>query len=668
MKKFCFLLLLPFLVLADEERPLSAWLLPDAWHRHSLLRQELINAIRRGDTATMEQVCRAGIATMPGDATWHYNLACALAYRGTPESALDELEKAIRFGFRQVDAINADKDLARVKSHPRFNQLVDLARSLKDQPVEGRPALGPQVATLGGTVTLASTNFVFNFDTGLFDVPLELKPSRTALPMLAQNYSKSKGTSPEVPYVAAWLSEGSAAGNAGDLYINRDRAHSWLATGDFPLLTVVRYPQESQATLADVNHPNARFANPVFGNISRGYISGPYWRSMARHSFTAPSLAIRMDTLYRSNQFWVMPCVNDFGKPEIGDVFPANAPFQCVSLGASWSDQPFLRAALAASASFVRVTKEAACRRKLLGPTLQWLLRSTLKGVENEADYLSAKAHPTAFPAKRLDLLRLVKKAHELRPEQIPPAVSLDLINSTILPIRYPQPVRDYPDLVSELLFATPSAIAIVLRAPAGERTFMFRARSFPEPDPTAKYIWKVVNGDPGRVKITAPVGDLLATPETGCAQITIDRRGLTNRIDVACFAKSSGTGYGAPSIISFSPVSLENRVYRPDGRLDSIDYTNPDLTYCDPNLALPRNWKDTFHYDANGTCTGFTRTGKVGIANEFTANGERIVERRPDGTPKTLQRIRYVPRNTGASMSPVELTYTDDGAPFEAK
>ena len=42
----------------------------------------------------------------------------------------------------------------------------------------------------------------------------------------------------------------------------------------------------------------------------------------------------------------VVTVVEAGGKPGIGDVFPANAPFQLVSLGASWSDQPFLRAAL----------------------------------------------------------------------------------------------------------------------------------------------------------------------------------------------------------------------------------------------------------------------------------------------------------------------------------
>ena len=669
MKKICFLLLLAVLsVHADEERPLSLWELPRVWPRHNQLRQELVGALRRGDLRAMEAICRTALTVMPGDATWHYNLACALAYQKDPEPALNELERAISFGFRNADAISADADFARLKQLPRFAELLEKARALAGQPVLGRPLPGPHAATVGNGFTLSETNFVWNFDIGLYDVKLRLAPAKTPLALQAINYSKSKPTNPEVPLVRAWLSEGSAVGNTGDLYLNRDRGHSTIAVGDFPQLTVVRYPKSAQATFADVDHPNALFPCPVFGNISRGYTQGPFWRSMARFSMTEHGLAARMDALDRNNQFWIMPCVNDYGKPLLGDVFPANAPFQFVSQGASWSDQPFLRAALAASASFTQATKAAMIKRHLMGPTLQWLLRSTQKDVATETDYLSAKAHPTAFASKRLDVVRLVKKAHALRPEQIPPTVSLDLINSRMFPVKYPQPLRDYPDLLSELVFASPSAIAFLLRAPAGERTFLFRARPFPAETTDVTYTWCVVNGDPKRVKISAPLGEALNTPDRGFAQIVLDRRGLTNRLDVACFAKTKDSEWGAPAIISFSPVSLETRVYRPDGKIESIDYTNPSMTYCDPNLALPRNWKDVFTYKDDGTCLGYTRLVNGKATSDFLPSGQRIVERAPNGEPTKLVRVRYLPRRTGNDLQPMELTFTDDGEPYEVK
>ena len=89
---------------------------------------------------------------------------------------------------------------------------------------------------------------------------------------------------------------------------------------------------------------------------------------------------------------------------------------------------------------------------------------------------------------KRLDTLELVKRAHELKPGDIPPTVSLALINSRMFPIKFPQPVRDYPDIYSELLFATPSAISFILRSPDAKRTFLVRAHSSPETDPSAVF------------------------------------------------------------------------------------------------------------------------------------------------------------------------------------
>ena len=672
MRKFCFIILSVALVglVFSEEKPLPIWAYANVWPRHNMLRQQLIEAIRRGDIPAMETTCRSALEFMPGDSTWHYNLACALAYREQAGQALAELEKAILFGFRDAAAIEKDQDFSRINTLPRFKELVQKARDLADKPVPGRPVPAPCYAATGGTATLSETNVVFNFDTGVYDALLQLAPPKASLAEKAATYSASQPNAREKSILTSWLVDGSAAGNIGDIYINRDLGHSMLATGDFPLLTTLRLTADAKPFHVDVNHPNLFVGNAaVFGNISRGYTTGPFWRSMARASFTEPGgLATRMDLLYRSNQFWVIPCVNDFGKPELGDVFPANAPFQFISEGASWSDQPFLRAALAASAALAPQTKKAILRRKLMGPTLQWLLRRTQQGIRSEGDYLSPRAHPTAFNAKRLDTVALIEKAHALKPENIPPAVNLAVINSRLFPIRFPVAGVDYPDTVSEVLFATSSAISFVLRAPAGERTFLIRAQTFPEQDPLATFTWKVVHGDPSAVKISAPLGETLNTPERGFAQITIDRRTLKDRIDVACFAKTHGTDHGAPSIVSFYPVPQETRVYRPDGQIESIDYSNPALVYCDPALALPRRWKDTYTYSPAGKLLGFTRSYNGKDAASFTPTGERVIEQNADGTARRVVRVKYTARQTGNQVQPLELTYTDDGEPFDVK
>lgn len=671
MRKICVILGLVLLAgFAAAEAPLSTWQLPAVWPRHSQLREQLIAAIRRGDIPAMENICRMGIQTIPADPTWHYNLACALAYRAQPDAALDELDHAIDFGFRDANTIAKDTDLSRIAALPRFAELLKKARNLSGKPVPGRPAPAPLYVTAGSTATLSETNLVFNFDTGVYDALLALSTPSTPLAEQADKFLASQPNAKEIPYVRAWLSSGTAAGNIGDVYLNRDLGHSTLNAADFPFLTTLRYADAARAFKADINHPNASFSSAaVFGNISRGYLEGHLWRSMARATFTDPAqLATRMDLLYHSNQFWVLPCVNDVGKPELGDVFPANAPFQLVSLGASWSDLPFLGAALGASASFRPQIKKAILARKLMGPTLQWLIRRSQRGISTPEDYLSPKAHPTAFPINSLDTVALVERAHKLDLPDIPPAVSLAAVNSRLFPIQFPMAGRDYPDTVGELLFSTSSAISFILRAPAGERTFMFRATPFPAHTEGVTYTWRVVHGDPTSVRIAPPLGESVNNPENGLAQITIDRRHLTDRIDVACFAKAPGTDWGAPSIISFSAVALEQRTYRPDGQIESIDYTNPDYVYCDPAIALPRAWKDTYTYATDGTPLGFMRSVNGRASASFTPAGERILERTPSGAPKRVVRVKYIPRRTGNKIAPFELTFTDDGEPYDVK
>ena len=188
-----------------------------------------------------------------------------------------------------------------------------------------------------------------------------------------------------------------------------------------------------------------------------------------------------------------------------------------------------------------------------------------------------------------------------------------------------------------------------------------------PEQDPNATFAWRVIHGPVEAVKIAAPLGETINGPENGFAQITIDRRHLTNRIDVACFAKTIHTSFGAPAIISFYPIPQEKRTYRPDGQIAAIDYTNPDRVYSDPAIALPRHWTDTYTYSPDGKPLGFTRSYNGEDSASFTVKGERIVERNPDGSPKKLVRVKYMPRGTGDAIQPIELTYMDDGEPYEA-
>ena len=655
---------------AAEEKPLPVWRMPQIWPRHTQLRGQLADVLKRGDAARMEVICREALRIFPGDATWQYNLACALSQLGKAAGALDELDKAIEFGFRNASLIEQDADFARIRENPRFAALVKKARDLAGKPIRGRPEIQPTYVQPNGKLVLDETNTTWHFDAGVFEAHFRVTEPVTPLSSQSAAFGKSKPQSPENPSVRTWLADGTGAGNLGDIYVNRDEGHSQLTVGDFPGIMSVKYCPAAHAAQLDANHPNTLFPNcAVFGNISRARISGPYWRSLGRASLTDPGLAPRMHFLYRNNQFWVIPAHHDFGKKDIGDVFPGVAPFQCVTVGSSWSDQPFLRAALAASASFPKVTKQAIIRRHLMGPTLQWLLRRTQRGVDTEKDYLSSKAHPTAFSGNRLDKVRLVKKAHALQPEQIPPFAALSVINTRARPLHYPVPGRDFPDSTLEFLYTTPSAICVVLRAPEGIRPFLFRAHAEGIPQSaTPTFAWRVVHGDASAVKIEAIPDEPTATPEKGFVQITVDRRNLKGRIDVACFAKTDSTDWGAPSFISFFPIPQETRVYRADGKIASIDYSNLDGVYSDPLVSLPRHWKDTYSYDDNGKMLGWTRSYNGKDFATFTATGDRVVERRADGSPAKAVHIKYTPRRSNDKLEPLTLSYLDDGEPFDVK
>ena len=146
-----------------------------------------------------------------------------------------------------------------------------------------------------------------------------------------------------------------------------------------------------------------------------------------------------MVALYMDNQVWVFPANADF--PPVGtngDVFVSVAPYWLVTQGRSWSDQYYLRAALDASRSFGQAVKREIVGRRLLAPTIMTLIRKSLKGVKDEDDYLTEKAHPTCLPPNGLDLARLKKLAADMRATEIPPVVRI---------VRFGAPVEKKPEI-----------------------------------------------------------------------------------------------------------------------------------------------------------------------------------------------------------------------------
>lgn len=327
-----------------------------------------------------------------------------------------------------------------------------------------------------------------------------------------------------------------SGGNAGDVYFNRDKNHSNLRTEDFPGITRVSLDGEGAARGLDVDFPCMLFDHPVFGNCSRAMTEGPLWRSIPRAlvTFECGRLSL-MCRLYLANQLWVFPAVND--TPPLGrhgDVFMSVTPYWIVTQGKSWSDQYYLRAALEASRSFDAAVKKTIVERGLLAPTIQALVCKSLKGVDSEADYVTEKAHPTSFPPDGLDIARLKASARSMTVESIPPLAVISGLAASR---------TGYASKIPEVTYITPCAAALVLRGNEKTRSFLVRAGGGEE------YAFAVVHGDPAAAEISRPSPD--------SAEISVDREKLrgSGRVDVAIFAKTQSSGWGAPAFVSFAVV-----------------------------------------------------------------------------------------------------------------
>lgn len=504
---------------------LSIWDYPARQPQHERLRDQFVLAVRRGKTADMEAICRSGVKLLPDDPTWHFNLACALAYFPKRKNeALDELELAIDLGFRNPEAIAADTDLKRLSSEKRFKELVEYAKYMRPRPmISGPLSTVDATGVFGSVVALGEQNLMWDFDVGCFIARLK-------------------------------LAEGGADRWTGDLYMNRDGGHSPKGPeakkkflSEFPGITEVKFDPDGQGRGLDLNVPNVIFPYPTFGNSSMAFVQKPFWRSIPRAILTTEVNRLKaMERLYLSNQVWVFPSNAD--TPPVGtngDVFASIAPYWLTTAGRSWSDLPYLRASLLASASLRKEVKREAVRRGLLAPTIMTLLRKSLRGVSSEDEYTSVRAHPTAMPRDGVDTNRLMKAAAELQVSAIPPIVPITV---------EVQPPQEAPPL-PELTYRSSCAWAYVLRSGDVERVFTIRATG------AAEYRFVKTHGADVDVRIE-PVG-------ADAARVTIDRTRMSpvNRVDIAVFGRADGTGWGAPSYVSFA-------------RMDrSAPYSDPALT-----------------------------------------------------------------------------------------
>jgi hypothetical protein len=384
------------------------------------------------------------------------------------------------------------------------------------------------------------------------------------------------GNGPVPEQLRIWYKDGTAAGNVGDWYDNRDEGHSDLDMKPYPQLRRFVYTKDDLK--AKRNWAAANTVRPivVFGNSSTSAAAengGSNVRSTYLHPRGLPFLYEQ----YTHNNIYIYPEHRDHDPGHngvgdgYGDLYPTNTPYLLTSQGSSGSDQPFMHAIPHSLAAFRPAVKKKLVESGLLMPTVQMLLRSSNKHLTDSKEYLTGKAHPTVFEGSWVDELKMIRRAHDITVDDIPPLVKLKVVDETSAVLG-----RDYFDLpyMTEKLADTPSVIARIWRGKERERRLVVSAEdSLDLNKKPLTYRWVLLRGDPARAAIK-PRGD------GSSAELVVtyqERRPIapgsameSNRVDVGVFA-TNGVHYSAPAFITFYTLDRESRTYDDKGRILEI-------------------------------------------------------------------------------------------------
>lgn len=381
-----------------------------------------------------------------------------------------------------------------------------------------------------------------------------------------------------------WWKEGTAAGNAGDCYDNRDADHSPLNMTPYPQLTPIKYtPQDiklskhwaaQRVILPHVTFGNSSTAAPAHlgGSNPRAYYVSRFGLNFLYVQYTKNNLYIypeHRDHDPGHNGVFRLPSgARDEG---YGDMYPTNTPYLIISQGSSYSDLPFMRMMPSVLAAFRPEVKKKLSETGTLMPTIQMLFRSTNKHLKDPKEYLTGKAHPTVFEGSWIDELAMVQKAHALELKSLPPMVKLNVVEED-------KAVNgvDFFDLGhTEGLSYTPSCIARIHRSKALKHRLVVSAEgSFDHNKSPLTYTWVILRGDADKIKISPRKDD------QSVAEITVawhERRPVSpgsplesNRVDIGVFVHN-GVYYSAPAFVTICTLDREARTYDDAGKLLEI-------------------------------------------------------------------------------------------------
>lgn len=631
----------------------SVFDLPTVQAQHARALRVITALLLRKDYPQAETALRQALERVPHDPTCHYNLACVLARQEMKDEALASLQRAVEFGFRDSTKIKTDDDLQNLRDDKRYPAILELAA----QPLLSKPGgwnyqVDPAAVDHGRAV-VDENNSAWNPQIRVFQSYFRI--DRTT----GSDKPIAVGLGEVGDLLRSWDAQGTAAGNRGDLYDNHDDGHSRMNVGAHPQFTRIEYSTAARKRQLHYGLQTSLLFNGItIGNSSTAVTTPHLTRSQPRFAMTKPRGAAMLYLQYIGNHLYFYPehvdhdARADRGR---GDLFPANTPYVIVSQGSSGSDRVFMNAVAGTLAAFRPEVKQKLAKNGALMNAVQMIFRISNEMVQDEQDYLSGIAHPSVFDGKQVRPENMIKLAHALTLESLPPVVRLKVVEEDQAVVG-----RDYFDVgPRERLFDTPCAIARVIKSTMYNRRMVVSAEASHDLNgQPLSFHWVVLRGDADRIQInplnkTGSRAELIV-PYHRFQPIRPGSVMESSRVDIGVIVHN-GKYYSAPGFISLSYLANEKRFYDEQQRIRIVDYTDKEFRgyYVDPLLDFPKDWKDEYRYDEAGQLLGWTRT-RGSVRQEFTPDGQLVVSR-GEGNEVESTPVRYVPRKVNNGVSTLE-------------
>jgi hypothetical protein len=397
-----------------------------------------------------------------------------------------------------------------------------------------------------------------------------------------------------------WFSEGTAAGNTGDYYDNRDRGHSSLDVSQYPQISKVEYNAEQLDKRLDYGLCLEVRPNVTIGNSST---ASPPDRggSNPRYAQVSPDLLARVYAQYRGGNMHIYPAHLDYAHPggsypwSALDLYPLNTPYTLISHGSSGSDRPFMDACFHTLAAFDPKLKSKLIESGFLMPAIQAILRASNTQVLEPEDYFTGKAHPAVFRGEQLDSLKMARTAHEMTIDSVPPLAQVRVIEEDKLRLDI-DISKDFP---REILCDSPGVIGRIHRR--WTRDMRMRVSAADSLDIQGKplnFRWVLLQGDPKLVRIEPDSDGRQATLTIAWHdRIPVQPAGnpLSNRVDIGVFA-GNGKAWSVPAFICVYYPDNELRTYDDNNRLIELFSAAGDTNIGFENSCLVPAYKSSLY------------------------------------------------------------------------